>query len=267
MFLHHKLTKIATLGLAALLALVMAGCGAKTTSNAELVHPKTLTIGLTGTGGPYSYQKDGKLMGFEADMARDVAKKAGLKPKFVTTKWDSLIAGLGSRRYDVIFNNMTPTKQREKHYLFSSPYIYSRDVLIRRKSDKKIKNVKKIKGLKFAEGTGTDNEMVAKRYGAKIVPSEAFQNSVTLIRQHRAEGTINSVPEWNFYGKKRSTKGLKATVIPNSEQPYSKVEAMLGKHSPKLRAKISKAIKELRKDGTLKKLSMKYFGTDITQKP
>ena len=266
MIIHHKFNKLITLTISLLLAFILAGCGASNTSSGELVHPHTLTIGLTGTGGPYSYQKNGKLRGFEADLARDVAKKINLKPKFVTTKWDSLIAGLGSRRYDVIFNNLTPTKARQKHYLFSSPYIYSRDVMVTRSNEKKLKNVKDIKNQRFAEGTGTDNEMAAKRFGAKIVPSDAFQTSITLTRQHRAQGTINSVAEWNFYGKKRSTKGLKAQVIPDREQPYSKVEAMLGQNSPKLRAKISKAIQQLRKDGTLKKLSMKYFDTNITNK-
>lgn len=264
MTINHKLRKFMTLIASLFLAFILVGCGSSNTQSGELVTPHTLTIGLTGTGGPYSYQQNGKLKGFEADLSRDVAKKIKLKPKFVTTKWDSLIAGLGSRRYDVIFNNLTPTKTRRQHYLFSSPYIYSRDVLITRSNESNLKSVKNIKHKEFAEGTGTDNEMVAKRFGADVVPSDAFQTSIALIRQHRAQGTINSVAEWNFYGKKRSTQGLKARVIPTSEQPYSKVEAMLGKSSPKLRAKISKAIQQLRKDGTLKRLSIKYFGTNIT---
>ena len=264
MTIRPTFRKILTLAVSLLLAFVLVGCGSSHTSSGELVKPHTLTVGLTGTGGPYSYQKNGKLRGFEADLARKVAKKINLKPKFVTTKWDSLIAGLGSHRYDVIFNNLTPTKARQQHYLFSSPYIYSRDVMITRSNESNVKSVKNIKGQKFAEGTGTDNEMAAQRFGAKVVPSDAFQTSITLIRQHRAQGTINSVAEWNFYGKKRSTQGLKARIIPTSEQPYSKVEAMLGKGAPKLRTKISKAIQQLRKDGTLKKLSMKYFGTNIT---
>ena len=253
--------------LAGILALgsLLAGCGQQSSSG-ELIHPHTLTIGLTGTGGPYSYQKNGRLTGFEADLSRDVAKKMGLKPKFVTTKWDSLIAGLGSRRYDVIFNNLTPTRAREQHYDFTTPYIYSRDVMVTRNSEKGVNNVKQIRGKKFAEGTGTDNAMVASRYHAKIVPSDAFQTSITLMRQDRAQGTINSVAEWNFYGKKRSTAGLKAREIPTSEQPYSKVEAMLSKSSPKLRGKISRAIQQLRKNGILRKLSVKYFGTNITNK-
>ena len=244
---------------------LLASCGQQT-SSAELIHPHKLTIGLTGTGGPYSYESHGKMVGFESDLARDVAKKMGLKPKFVTTKWDSLIAGLGSRRYDVIFNNITPTKSRKKSFLFSKPYIYSRDVMVTKNNEPNLKNVKSIKGQKFAEGTGTDNAMVANRFGAKVVPSDAFQTSITLMRQGRAKGTINSQAEWNFYGKKRSTKGLRAKLIPTSEQPYSDVEAMFGKSSPKLRAKVSKAIQQLRKDGTLKKLSLKYFGVNITNK-
>ena len=56
--------------------------------NSELVHKGQLTIGTEGTFNPYSFRKNGKLTGFEVELGKAVAKKMGLKAKFVPTKWD-----------------------------------------------------------------------------------------------------------------------------------------------------------------------------------
>ena len=99
----------------------------------ELKEKGTLTIGLEGTFAPYSYRKDGKLTGFEVELGKQLAKEMGLKAKFVPTKWDGLIAGLDTGKYDVVLNNVTITKERKEKYLFSKPYIYSHFALITKK--------------------------------------------------------------------------------------------------------------------------------------
>nr|MWN20680.1 transporter substrate-binding domain-containing protein [Leuconostoc lactis] len=67
-------------------------------SGPQTITPGTLTIGLEGTFAPFSYRQNGQLTGFEVDLSTAIAKKLGLKPKYVQTKWDSLIAGLGAKR-------------------------------------------------------------------------------------------------------------------------------------------------------------------------
>ncbi|MGO3548730.1 MAG: transporter substrate-binding domain-containing protein, partial [Paucilactobacillus nenjiangensis] len=88
-----KIAAIAALGL--LLTITLTACGKSSSSDSVQLKTKgTLTVGLEGTYAPYSYREDGKLKGFEVELARDVAKKMGYKVKFVPTKWDSLIAGV-----------------------------------------------------------------------------------------------------------------------------------------------------------------------------
>lgn len=245
---------------------ILAGCGTQNTTNSELVHPHRLTIGLEGTYPPYSYQKNGKLSGFEVQLGRDVAKQMHLKPKFITTKWDGLVAGLGSHKYDAVMNDMTITPQREKSFLFSKPYIYSRSVLITKKGSD-INNIHQIKDKKFAEGTGTNNETSAEKFSAKIVPSDQFTNDLSLIKEGRATGSVNAIDAWNAYKKQHSVKGLEAKVIPVSELKPARIATLLNKKSPKLKKQFSKALIELQKNGTLKKLSDKYFGLNITYNP
>ncbi|MBT9672701.1 transporter substrate-binding domain-containing protein [Secundilactobacillus kimchicus] len=251
------------------LVVVLAACGSsnsssKNTYQSELQNSKQLTVGLEGTYPPFSYRQNGKLTGFEVDLGRAVAKKLNLKANFVPTKWDGLVAGLGSGKFDVIINNLTQTPERRKQYAFSTPYVFSKYALITRSSDNNIKSLKDIKGKKFAEGTGTDNEVIAKQNGATILPSGQFSTSLDLVKQGRADGTLNAEPALLTYKKDNSIKGLKYRILPSSEQKPAEISAMFNKKSPKLRAKFNTAINDLRKDGTLKKLSVKYFGQDIT---
>ncbi|MFT8324005.1 MAG: transporter substrate-binding domain-containing protein [Lentilactobacillus hilgardii] len=241
---------------------------AKSNSNkvdSELLQKGTLTVGLEGTYAPYSYRKNTKLTGFEVDLARQIAKRSHLKVKYVPTKWDSLIAGLGSKKFDVVLNDITITPQRQKQYLFSTPYIYSRGILITRSNDTSINSVSDIKGKKFAEGTGTNNETIAKKFGANTVPSGDFDTSLALVREKRVDGTINAREAWFAYAKQKSTKGLKYQVIPNSKAAAAKIGVLINKNSPKLQKQVNKALKKLKANGTLTKLSKKYFGADITK--
>lgn len=267
-----KYWKILTATVAILgLSVALTACGNNNKSSkssdykSELKASKTLTIGLEGTFAPYSYRENGKLTGFEVDLGKAVAKKLDVKAKFVPTKWDSLIAGLGSKKFDAVLNNITVTKERKKQYIFSTPYIYSRSILITKSDDTAIKNVNDIKDKKMAEGTGTDNERTAKKFGAEIVPSNAFENSLALVRQGRVAGTINSRESFLAYQKENETNDLKYKLIPESKVSASEISVMFNKQSPALQKKVNQALKELRKDGTLTKLSEKYFGGDITK--
>lgn len=248
---------------------ILAACSSsgKSTSNdsykSELNQKGTLTIGLEGTYSPYSYRKDGKLTGFEVELGNKLAKEMGLKAKFVPTKWDGLVAGLGSNKYDVVLNNITATPARAKNYIFSKPYIYSRYALITRQGDS-IKKLNDIKGKKLAEGTGTNNELVAKQNGATIVPSGDFATSLSLVRQKRVDATINAREAWYSYKKSNSTDGLTYHDL-SSEKDPAKIVGLFNKKSTKLRSETNKALKALRADGTLKKLSNKYFGANITE--
>ncbi len=255
-----------------LVSVLLTACGSQSSTQkqssykSELKQSGQLTIGLEGTYPPYSYRKDGKLTGFEVELGKKIAKKLGVKATFVPTKWDSLIAGLGSGKFDVVLNNITQTPERKKQYLFSKPYVYSRYVLISRANDKKLITIKDIKGKTFAQSTGSDNELVAKKFKAVVSPVEQFQTAVASIKQGRADGMINAEAALLTYAEDNSIKGLKYRVLSNSEQPPAKISALFNKKSVKLRNKVNRALTELRKDGTLKTLSQKYFGKDITEK-
>nr|MCG4641853.1 transporter substrate-binding domain-containing protein [Bifidobacterium bifidum] len=75
---------------------------------------------------------------------------------------------------------------------------------------------------------------------------------------------INSREAWYVYARKHSTKGLKMIDVSSEAKPV-KVAAMFNKNSSALQKQYNQALHELQKDGTLQKLSQKYFGADITK--
>lgn len=83
-------------------------------------------------------------------------------------------------------NDITPTPQRAKQYNYSEPYIQSHYVLIM-KDNANFTSIKDVKGKKVAAGTGTDNEKIAKKFGAKTVPAADFASGLDLVRQGRSK--------------------------------------------------------------------------------
>lgn len=264
-----KAVSLTILGLA--LTVTLTACGnssssksstSSTSSQLKLQKSGTLTIGLEGTFQPYSYRKDGKLTGFEVDLGKAVAKKLGLKAKFVPTKFDSLIAGLDVDKYDVVINDIAETAQRKQKYLFSTPYIYSKSELAVKKGSS-INKITDIKGKKVAQTTTSNNATDAKRLGATVTPTDGFQQSIDLVNQGRVAGTINSREAFYAYLKQNPKASLKF-ISGGSEIKTQKIGAIVTKKHASLQKQLSKAIQELRQDGTLKKLSNKYFGGNVT---
>ncbi len=111
---------IATAGIiqAALLTGAMAGENLDAIKSAGV-----LKIGTEGTYAPFTYHdKDNKLVGFDVEIGEAVAAKLGVKPEFVEGKWDGLIAGLDSKRYDAVINRRHYRRASEEIQLLQPLY-------------------------------------------------------------------------------------------------------------------------------------------------
>src|SRR4051812_9479030 len=80
-----------------------------------------IRIGTEGTYAPFTFHdKDGKLVGFDVEVAQEVAKRIGLEAEFIETKWDGMFAGLDAKRFDVVANQVSIRDDRKEKYDFSS---------------------------------------------------------------------------------------------------------------------------------------------------
>jgi ABC-type amino acid transport substrate-binding protein len=109
-------------------------------------------IGTEGTFAPFSYHDDNdNLVGYDVEVSEALAKELGVKVKFVEVKWDSLIAGLDSDKYDLVTNQVAITAERKKKYDFSIPHTYSYPAIITKKDNTEITKMSDIKGHKFSQ--------------------------------------------------------------------------------------------------------------------
>ncbi|WP_425296674.1 transporter substrate-binding domain-containing protein, partial [Nocardia abscessus] len=95
--------------------------------------PNVLKVGTEGTYAPFSFQgSDGKLTGYDVEVIQAVGDKLGKKVEFVQTPWDAIFAGLESKRFDLVANQVTVSEERTAKYALSSPYTTSAGVIVTR---------------------------------------------------------------------------------------------------------------------------------------
>ena len=108
---------------------------------------------------PIAYEENGKLIGFDIELAKAVAEKLGLTVEFQEIDWDSKEALLNSRSIDCIWNGMTITEERQAAMEISIPYLNNKQVAVIRKTDKdKYKTLDDMKKAIVAAESGSAGE-------------------------------------------------------------------------------------------------------------
>ncbi|KAA8710156.1 MULTISPECIES: cystine ABC transporter substrate-binding protein [Pseudomonas syringae group] len=225
----------------------------------------TLNVGLEGTYPPFSFvDEKGKLTGFEVELSEALAKELGVKAKVQPSKWDGILAALDSKRLDVVINQVTISDERKKKYDFSQPYTVSGiQALVLKKNADAIKSAQDLTGKKVGVGLGTNYEQWLKENvpGAVV---KTYEDDPTKI-QDLSVGRIDAILVDRLAALEiaAKTKGKLAPAGAAFSRQASGIA--LRKGEPELQAAINQALDKLRADGTLKKLSEKYFNADVTQ--
>ena len=221
-----------------------------------------LRIGTEGTYAPFTFHDaSGTLVGFDVEIAEQVAKRIGVKPQFVEGEWDGLIAGIDANRYDVVVNEVGITPARQAKYDFSEPYIASKAALIVRADDDSIKSFADLSGKKAAQTITSNFGQIAKSSGAEIVPTEGLDQSIALVLQHRADATINDSLSFLDFKKHQPDAPVKIAAT-QANADFSGI--LLAKGKPQLLAAINSALDAMKKDGSYAAISQKYFGADVS---
>jgi len=256
-----KKSIIAVASLLVVGVLFLAGCQSKDDSEAS--SKNVLRVGTEGTYSPFSYRNDNdKLTGYDVDVAKAVAKKIDYKVKFVEAPWDSMLAAFDAKKTDVVFNQVAITPERKEKYVFSTPYSVSHPALIVNKDNNEIKDFADLKGKTSAQSLTSNYAQMAEELGAEISSVDGFSKAVELVVDNRADATLNDDVTYYDYLNQKPDAPIK--IVKTSDEA-TEVAAMFHKGDEKLAEKVDKAIKELEADGTLTKLSEKYFKKDISK--
>ncbi|MGW5455186.1 amino acid ABC transporter substrate-binding protein [Nocardia sp. NPDC003979] len=246
--------------LAAVVLAVVAATGLSACSSAS--DPNVLKVGTEGTYAPFSYQENGELTGYDVEVARAVGEKLGKRVEFVQTPWDSIFAGLESKRFDLVANQVTINPERTAKYSLSQPYTTSEGVIVTRADNTDITGLASLAGKTAAETATSNWNQVAKDAGAKVEAVEGFVQAVQLLKAGRVDATINDTLAVGEYTKKNGSADIKVAAKTGE---VSKQAFAARKDDAALVADIDRALAELAADGTLARLSEKYFGTDVSK--
>ncbi|BEH72682.1 amino acid ABC transporter substrate-binding protein [Edwardsiella tarda] len=250
----------------ALLALTLLSGSALAQSGNELAAIQaagSIKFGTEGTYPPYTYHDaSGKLVGFDVDIARAVAAKMGVKPEFVEGRWDGLIAGLSAKRYDAVINQVGITPERQTKFAFSDPYITSKAVLIVRDNNAQIKSFADLRDQKAAQSLTSNYAKLAQKYGAELVPTDGFNQSLELVISGRAAATLNDNLSYLDFRQHKPNAPLKVVAV--AEQGADSA-ILVRKDQPQLVQALNQALSEIRADGTYHTISQRYFGSDVSQ--
>lgn len=243
--------------------IVLAGCS----NDSDKKDKGTIVAGTTGQSYPNSYEKDGKLVGYDIEAFEKIAHEAGYKVKWVKADFSGLMGQLESGRIDTIANAVATTDERKEKYLFTDAYSYIGSQIITSAKNKDINSYKDLRGKKVAGVLGSNHTEALEKfnkennYGFKTKTYENREGALLDLENQRLDGYVNSdsvsAADKNKRGKDIKFVGKPFNVVGTSF-PFTK-------ENKDLKEDIDKGVKKLKKDGTLSDLSDKYFGTDTTK--
>ena len=222
-----------------------------------------LVVALEGAWQPWSYHDSSDtLVGYDVEVSRAIAEKLGVGPEYVESDWDSLFAGLDAGRYDMVCNGVEVTEERAKTYAFTTPYGYIHTALAVRKDNEDIHSFEDLKGKTTANSLASTYMELAESYGATVQGIDTLEETIQLLTAGRIDATLNADVSFYDYLNVHPDADFKL-VAQTAEASHVAIPVLKSEDTAYLDA-LNTAIEELRADGTLKTLSEKYFGQDIS---
>lgn len=254
--------------------LSMTGCSSKDTASStagsaplnkldSIQKSGKLVVALEGAWQPWSYHDSSDtLVGYDVEVSRAIAEKLGVEPEYVESDWDSLFAGLDAGRYDMVCNGVEVTEERAKTYAFTTPYGYIHTALAVRKDNEDIHSFEDLKGKTTANSLASTYMELAESYGATVQGIDTLEETIQLLTAGRIDATLNADVSFYDYLNVHPDADFKL-VAQTAEASHVAIPVLKSEDTAYLDA-LNTAIEELRADGTLKTLSEKYFGQDIS---
>ena len=274
--------KLLTVLLALLMVLTLAACGQKKEETPaggdtpeepkdrydEVMARGSLIVGIEGTYSPYTFHgDDGELTGFDVDVARAIGEKMGIEIDFKEAEWDSLLVGVDTGVYDTLINDVGMTKERMEKYDYAGPVLYHIQNVYVLKDNDDIHSLEDLNGKRLA--TNITGAMVPyfESLGVKIVGISTSEEAQNLLQRGDCD-FLSTYPEMMEDYWKQHPEARENTKIAFALTDYLTMEGIpFKKGETRLRDAVEAALEEMRQDGTLSEISIKWFGVDQSVLP
>lgn len=241
---------------------------------------KQLVVTVSAKWPPHAFLNDkNELAGFDIDVANDIAKRLGVKVKFETPDFKLVTGGHWQGRWDLAVFSITPTIARARMLDFPSIYYYSKYVFVVHK-DSTAKTPEDLKNVTFGVegGTTADDYMHhALQIDAKSMPAYKYLDFIPKMVTYKSSllpfedlRLGNNVRLGAIIAEEQTADaaikhGYPVKIIPNATAFWEPVAIVTDKGDDEFNKKIAGIVDGMKKDGTLKKISEKWYGADYTQ--
>lgn len=253
---------------------------------AEILDRGTIRVSTDPNYEPQSFlNADGEFVGFDVDVAREIAERLGVEVEFVTPDWDLITAGNWGGQWDMSVGSMTVTTARDEVLDFASPAYYYTPAQFAATSASGITELDQLNGQTVCVGVSTTYEtwlggdldalgLPESSYYAEpptdvtIIPLQTDNECAQQIQAGRNEFsaflTSNTVVEAAI---REGVDIVKVNGPVFSENLAAAFDESAPKDITRLKERVGEIIQEMHNDGTLSEISMEWFGEDLTQDP
>ncbi len=270
-------------------AVLLAACGGSDEEDllADVLERGVIRVSTDPNYAPQSFlDENGEFVGFDIDVAREIARRLGVEVEFVTPDWDVITAGNWGSQWDLSVGSMTVTTARDEVLDFASPAYYYTPAQFAAANNSGIDSLDAINGQAVCVGSATTYEswlngdlaalglpdssyFATAPTGITVIPLATDNECFQAIQAGRTDFqvflTSNTVVEAAIAG------GVPIQKVGDpvfSENLAAAVDGNSSLDSSSLVARVGEIIQEMHDDGTLSALSMQWFdGVDLTQDP
>ncbi|HUG23918.1 basic amino acid ABC transporter substrate-binding protein [Piscinibacter sp.] len=223
---------------------------------------RTYVVGTDAAYAPFESENEtGTIVGFDIDVVKAAADKAGIEVKFVNTPWEGIFNTLQQGDRDFLVSAITITEERKQSMDFTDPYFDARQ-LIAVKQNSKVAKFDDLKKLKVGVQTGTTgDEVVSKLQGKNSTNIKRFESTPLALKELEAGGVDAVVADngviSNYVANNPGAKFKSVTDEAFQPEQYG---LAVKKGNTELLNTLNKALAEIKADGTYDRIYTQYFG-------
>ena len=227
-----------------------------------------LVLGLDDTFAPMGFRdENGEVVGFDIDLAREVANRLGVALEIKPIEWSSSILSLNKGDVDVLWNGVTINEARQQQINFSKPYLNNKLVIVKAIDDNTINSKDDLTGKVLGVQVGSNDEALtadpSSKNAKEIRRYDVNVNAFLDLQAKRIDAVVIDEVAAQYYIAEKKAPFVVVENSPLTEELYG---IGFRKSDAKLLAEVDKILDEMRADGTAAKISEKWFAKDIMLK-
>ena len=226
----------------------------------------TLKIAMSGLYPPFNYRDErNELVGFDVDIARELAQRMGHEPELVTTAWDGILAGLVTKKFDLIIGSMAITDERKKAVNFSDPYYVSGAQLIVLKGST-IKDTGGLRGKVVGATLGETYGDFIKENVPGVTRVATYKGGVPNLLLELKNKRIDAFVSDRLVGLYAIKQaGHTDAVLAGKLLFQEEMGIAVQKDNTELLKDVNRALAQMMADGSYAEISRNWFGRNILE--